>query len=115
MNAPDITTSTQGHEPPVSTRKKTSALRWREIYFNNMTDLAAASGVFEQLCANGMLGTIVLEARATNTGVRWLIGARQGKIAETKQILRSQLDVHLAAPKAPSPPSRDGQPLPAQR
>ncbi|MEX3516382.1 type IV secretion system DNA-binding domain-containing protein [Corynebacterium camporealensis] len=104
MNAPDITASTQGHEPPVSTRKKTSAVRWREIYFNNMTDLAAASGVFEQLCANGMLGTIVLEARATNTGVRCLIGARQGKIAETKQILRSQLDVRLAAPKAPRRP-----------
>lgn len=104
MNPTASTTSPQDHEPPLSTRKKTSTLRWREIYFNNMADLATASSVFEQLTANRMLGTIVLEARATNSGMRWLIGARRGKITEIKQVLHSQLDVHLAAPKSPRRP-----------
>lgn len=80
--------------------KQPTPSRWRELHFRQMASVEAARTVFGQLCSDGALGTIVIESRASRSGVRWLVGAHPSKVARTSQVISSQLDVHVSSSRA---------------
>lgn len=67
---------------------------WEEIFFSEMISPSGAATAFEHLCSNGMLGSVVIELRATTAGIRWLVGAPETKVSSITGLLSTHLDVH---------------------
>lgn len=78
-------------------RDTSSQLVWREIFFDKPITPTEAKMLFEGICSDNSLRTMVFEARMTRSKVRWLVGARHthlGRIAgllQTMPTLRTRV------------------------
>lgn len=73
--------------------------RWHELYFQTMISPAAATTALEHLAAHRTLGPVVIELRATATGLRWLVATKPGATGAMKELLKAHLDVRVTTPR----------------
>lgn len=71
---------------------------WQELAWPDTLTPDAVHATLEHLAASSTLGPIVLEARATKTGLRWLIAAKPTRIDTVLDALRAHLTVRAHTP-----------------
>ncbi|MGO2746772.1 type IV secretory system conjugative DNA transfer family protein [Microbacterium sp.] len=72
---------------------------WQELAWPDTLTPDAVHATLEHLAASTTLGPIVLEARATKTGLRWLIAAKPARIDTVLDALRAHLTVRAHTPR----------------
>ena len=72
---------------------------WQELTWPDTLTPDAVHATLEHLAASSTLGPIVLEARATKTGLRWLIAAKPTRIDTVLDGLRAHLTVRAHTPR----------------
>lgn len=72
---------------------------WQELAWPDTLTPDAVHATLEHQAASTTLGPIVLEARATKTGLRWLIAAKPARIDTVLDALRAHLTVRAHTPR----------------
>ena len=72
---------------------------WQELTWPDTLTPDAVHATLEHLAASSTLGPIVLEARATKTGLRWLIAVKPTRIDTVLDALRAHLTVRAHTPR----------------
>ena len=72
---------------------------WQELAWPDTLTPDAVHATLEHLAASSTLGPIVLEARATKTGLRWLIAVKPTRIDTVLDGLRAHLTVRAHTPR----------------
>lgn len=78
---------------------KHEAWEWRELAWPDTLTPDTVHATLEHLAASTTLGPIVLETRATKTGLRWLIAARPTRIDTVLTALRAHLPARVHVPR----------------
>lgn len=73
--------------------------RWQELHFQDTCTPAVAGTALEHFAAHRGLGPVVLELRATTSGIRWLITTAPEKTEALRDLLRAHLAVRITTPR----------------
>lgn len=76
-----------------------TAWEWRELSWPDALSADVVRDALEHLASSATLGTIVMETRATTTGLRWLLAARPTRIDAVLAVLSAHLPVRPHTPR----------------
>ena len=83
----------------MTSNTKHEAWEWRELAWPDTLTPDTVHATLEHLAASVTLGPLVLETRATKTGLRWLIAARPTRIDTVLTALRAYLPARVHVPR----------------
>ncbi|PPF44872.1 hypothetical protein C5B85_09035 [Pseudoclavibacter sp. AY1F1] len=78
---------------------KNSPWEWRELTWPDALSPGQAHDALEHLASSASLGPVVLELRATKSGLRWLLAAQPARILEVLSTLSSHLNLRAHTPR----------------
>lgn len=73
--------------------------RWQELHFSEAFSPNTAGAALEHLAAHRGLGPVVLELRATTSGIRWLVATTPTKTEALRDLLRAHLSARITTPR----------------
>lgn len=84
---------------PTSRSPRHPDWRWQELHFSDSCSPSTAGTALEHLAAHRGLGSVVLELRATTSGIRWLVATTPSKAEALRDLLRAHLPVRITTPQ----------------